>query len=152
MPQFKIIEGTRTMFRALDVNDKQMAEVNAIAQHAGKAQVTNPEMRLARIALSGHAYAPYFIYRNLQIRVKGARQRTWDLSKLRSKNVAFVAPTEQLPAGEKTKSGKKRGGKKVAVTMLPQLTEAESTALVLSNEGAAAAFDATLDATLDAIE
>ena len=146
MPQFNIIEGTRTMFRASVVSDKQMTEVNAIAAHAGKSQLTNPELRLARIALSGHAYAPYFIYRNLQIRVKGAKQRTWDLSKLRSKNIAFVPPTEQPAAiGAKTKGAKKRS-KKPAPEMLPQLTEAESTALVLSNEGAEEALDAALDA------
>jgi hypothetical protein len=143
MSQFNIIEGSKTMFRAAVLNDKQMTQVNAIAQHLGKSSPTNDEVRSASTALWGKKYAPYFIYRNLMIRSK-SRPQTFDLSKLRSKSIAFVSPSEQLPAGEKSKSARKRGGKKLPPTMLPQLSEAECNALVLSNESALETLDAQL--------
>ena len=136
MSQFTIIENTKTVIRSFIVNDKQFAQVQALRAALKKDIATNDEIRAASLTLFGMKYAPYYIYRNLAVRVKREHKLFFDLSVLRTKDICLDMKAVARPKREKhAKIEVQKTIEAPAVPLLPPAHEEHS-----------------IDAELDSIE
>jgi hypothetical protein len=135
-----------TMFRATALTANHFAVVQAFITQIGKPIATIKELETATFELTGKAYCPWFIYRNLALRTK---DHTFDLSRvklakgetattLEAMAAEVAVPKVKKPAKKakpvKKENSKGKPGKKTKAPKVPEPVEASSEVEVPATE------------------
>jgi len=119
-----VAEGCKSssLLRALAINPTQMETVQAIVKsHKGEPKMTRTEMTEICKKLFKMSYPPYWLFKNIAIRVAGTK--LFDLSRLKVSEKPVKPPKADKPkvAKKVTEKGKKESKPKSKKT--PKVTE-----------------------------
>jgi hypothetical protein len=125
------IEGHPSMFRLLAVSAEKFAIAQSLIKHNdGNPVFQNTQLHAAAQAVTGKKYCPYWIGKNIALKVKGSAG-TYDLSRLKL-STAVEAPAKPKkakkakPAPKPKRESKAKKGQEVTETApveMPTVTE-----------------------------